>query len=159
VMRGCAELRAGRVPLTWITPRFFSAYGALHEAGHAHSVEVWGKEGQLVGGAYGVAAGGVFFTESQFNRARDAAKVGFAVLNCHLQHWGFRVNDGKHYTGHLASVGFELVPRDRFTEILAENRYQEPPVGRWRIDPTLDVGAWEPAAGAAAIPRTEVGAA
>lgn len=159
VMRGCAELRSGRIPLTWITPQFISAYRALHEAGHAHSVEVWDKEGQLVGGAYGVAVGGVFFTESQFNRARDAAKVGFAVLNCHLQHWGFQVNDGKHYTGHLASVGFELIPRQRFSEALLEAGGHEAPVGQWHVDPTLDVGNWDPKAGAGAIPRIAAGAA
>lgn len=153
VMRGCAELRPGRLPLTWITPQFIAAYCRLHEAGHAHSVEVWDKEGKLVGGAYGVAAGGVFFTESQFNRARDAAKVGFATLNCHLQHWGFAVNDGKHYTGHLASVGFELVSRERFGEVLAETREHLAPTGQWQVDETLDVGNWEPKAGAAAIPR------
>lgn len=151
VMRGCAELRAGRAPLTWITPRIMSAYHALHEAGHAHSVEVWDKDGNLVGGAYGVAVGGVFFTESQFNRARDAAKVGFAVLNCHLQHWGFRVNDGKHHTGHLASVGFELIPRERFSEVLAEMRGHPVPTGRWSVDEALDVGNWDPAAGAVPV--------
>lgn len=150
VMRGCAELRPGRVPLTWITPQFISAYCALHDAGHAHSVEVWDKDGQLVGGAYGVAAGGVFFTESQFNRARDAAKVGFAVLNCHLQHWGFRVNDGKHYTGHLASVGFELIPRERFSALLAEAPGHCAPLGHWQVDERLDVGNWDPAAGGGA---------
>lgn len=154
VMRGCAELRPGRAPLTWITPHFISAYCALHEAGHAHSVEVWDKEGNLAGGAYGVASGGVFFTESQFNRVRDAAKAGFAVLNCHLQHWGFRVNDGKHYTPHLASAGFTLIPRERFSEVLAETRGDAAPAGRWRVDETLDVGNWDPKAGARSAAAT-----
>lgn len=146
VMRGCAELRTGRAPLTWISPQMIEAYCALHEAGHAHSVEVWDKEGNLIGGAYGVSVGGAFFTESQFNRVRDAAKVGFAVLNCHLQHWGYAFNDGKHYTPHLAYIGMELIPRDRFNAILVEAVERPGHEGRWSIDESLDVGNWEPKA-------------
>lgn len=144
VMLGCAELRQGRTPLTWITPRIIEAYGRLFDEGHAHSVEVWDDEGRLVGGAYGVSVGGLFFTESQFNRARDAAKVGFAVLNCHLQHWGYLLNDGKYFTPHLARVGFRLIPRRKFNRLLAKGRKLPGRPGRWSVDQSLDVGNWEP---------------
>lgn len=147
VMRACGEPRPGRPALTWITPRVIVAYRALHEAGHAHSVEVWTPEGELAGGAYGVAVGRAFFTESQFTRARDSSKFGFAVLNCHLQHWGFVINDGKHWTGHLAQLGFALMPRRTFNAILAEACAAPGRVGRWAVDPALDVGRWEPKAG------------
>lgn len=146
VMRGCAEPRPGRPRLTWITPEIISAYCALFEAGHAHSVEVWDKEGKLVGGAYGVSIGGVFITESQFNRARDAAKVGFAMLNCHLQHWGYILNDGKNFTAHLHHVGFELIGRRQFGAILKRGRELPGHSGPWEIDDTLDVGNWDPKA-------------
>ncbi len=146
VMRGCAELRPGRPALTWITQEIITAYCALFEAGHAHSVEVWDKDGQLVGGAYGVSVGGVFFTESQFNRVRDAAKVGFAVLNCHLQHWGYILNDGKHFTPHLARVGFELIGRSQFNSILRRGCALPGRAGPWQVDDALDVGAWDPKA-------------
>jgi len=151
VIRGCAELRPGRPPLTWITSPIIEAYCKLFDAGHAHSVEVWDKEGNLVGGAYGVAVGKVFFTESQFMRVRDASKVGFATLNCHLQHWGFVLNDGKHFTPHLSNVGFKLVSRDAFNGVLASHATgaalpAEPGRdGRWSVDETLDVGNWDPA--------------
>ncbi|MGI9413148.1 MAG: leucyl/phenylalanyl-tRNA--protein transferase, partial [Hyphomicrobiales bacterium] len=101
VIHACAEPRPGRYHLTWIHRPFLQAFKALHEMGHAHSVEVWNKDGELVGGLYGLALGRVFFTESQFFRARDASKVGFAVLNRHLQAWGFAINDGKNETPHL----------------------------------------------------------
>ncbi len=146
VMRGCAELRPGRPPLTWITPAVIDAYCALFEAGHAHSVEARDTEGRLVGGVYGVSVGGMFFTESQFNTVRDAAKAAFAVLNCHLQYWSYALNDGKNFTPHLARVGFELVPRRQFNAILAEARERPGKAGRWMIDETLDVGNWDPAA-------------
>lgn len=150
VVGGCAELRPGRTPLTWISPDIVEAYCALFDAGHAHSVEVWDKEGTLVGGAYGVAVGRVFFTESQFNRVRDAAKAGFATLNCHLQRWGFLLNDGKHYTGHLDHVGFRLIPRAQFNAVLAAHAGTPARRGPWAVDPSLDVGNWEPRAGRAA---------
>ena len=50
------------------------AYPRLHRAGHAHSFETW-REGELVGGLYGVAIGRMFYGESMFSRATDASKV------------------------------------------------------------------------------------
>jgi leucyl/phenylalanyl-tRNA---protein transferase len=57
VVAACAEPRPGRMHLTWIRPDIVDAYTVLHEAGYAHSVEVWDKSGQLAGGVYGVAIG------------------------------------------------------------------------------------------------------
>lgn len=148
VMTGCAEPRPGRPALTWISPRFMDAYLALHEAGHAHSVEVWDKDGSLAGGLYGVASGGVFFTESQFARARDTSKIAFVVLNRHLQEWGFVLNDGKDMTGHLASLGMRDIPRAEFTSLLAAHAGAGRAPGRWETDEALDVAGWKPDAAA-----------
>jgi len=147
VMIACAEPRAGRFQLTWITPDMVEAYLALHDAGHAHSVEVWDEEGNLVGGAYGLATGQVFFTESQFSRRSNASKIGFAILNCHLQQWGFVLNDGKASTSHLAQAGFELMPRKQFSALLKRHANGIVAPGHWSVDETLDVGNWEPARG------------
>jgi len=144
VVRGCGEPRPGRPKLTWVTPDVIDAYMALHKAGHAHSVEVWDAEGNLAGGTYGLAAGKVFFTESQFTRQRDASKVGFATLNCHLQKWGFVLNDGKFHTGHLAQAGFQLMPRSQFNALLARHCDGQGHEGPWVVDETLDVGSWDP---------------
>ena len=111
VMRACANPRAGATPLTWITPRVRALFERAHADGYAHSVEVWENDA-LVGGAYGLAVGDVFFTESQFHTVRDASKVGFAVLNRHLQSWGFALNDGKHPTRYLADCGMKPIIRD-----------------------------------------------
>lgn len=146
VMRGCAEPRPGHWHLTWITPRIRRVYSALYAAGHAHSVEVWDEAGALVGGAYGVAVGRVFFTESQFTRARDASKAAFAVLNCHLQSRGFVLNDGKHHTGYLEQVGFKLMARQDFNRLLARHCATPAKAGRWQVDADLDVANWDPAA-------------
>lgn len=147
VMRGCAAPRPGRPVLTWITPRFMAAYSALHRAGHAHSVEVWDEAGNLVGGLYGVASGGTFFTESQFAHARDTSKIAFVTLNRHLAEWGFVLNDGKAMTGHLAALGMREIPRAEFTAVLKAHREAGRAPGRWAVNPELDVAGWEPAQG------------
>jgi leucyl/phenylalanyl-tRNA--protein transferase len=143
VMRACASPRLGHTPLTWITPRVQALFADAHRDGYAHSVEVWEDE-TLVGGIYGLAAGAVFFTESQFHIARDASKVGFAVLNRHLQAWGFAINDGKHPTRYLADCGMTAVTRDEFSEIA--RRYGNSPdrPGPWRVDPDLLDDRWDP---------------
>ncbi len=145
VIRACAEPRPGTRSLTWINDRIISAYTRVHRQGAAHSVEVWDENGDLAGGAYGYAVGRVFFTESQFHRKRDASKAGFAVLNRHLQHWGYAFNDGKDQTGHLQSMGFASIPRDDFTLFLdVHARVASPKPGRWKVDRDLDVAGWVP---------------
>lgn len=151
VMQGCAAARAGHWHLTWITPRIMRVYADAFDAGLVHSVEVWDEAGGLAGGLYGVSAGGVFFTESQFSAQRDASKAGFATLNAHLQDWGFVLNDGKHYTRHLAHTGFALMPRAEFNGLLADNAAPRGPQGRWSVDASLDVGNWDPKSGT--VPR------
>jgi leucyl/phenylalanyl-tRNA--protein transferase len=81
VIKACAGRREGKWHVTWITPPIMHAYAALHDAGHAHSFEVWNCDGALVGGGYGVAVGGAFTVESQFTRESHTSKIGFAVLN------------------------------------------------------------------------------
>jgi leucyl/phenylalanyl-tRNA--protein transferase len=144
VMRACANPRTGGTPLTWITPRIRSLFERAHAEGHAHSVEVWEND-TLVGGAYGLAVGGVFFTESQFHIARDASKVGFTVLNRHLQAWGFVLNDGKHPTRYLADCGMKPITREEFSALTALHGAAPGRVGPWTIDPDLLDDRWEPA--------------
>lgn len=143
VMSGCASPRPGCTPLTWITPRMRNLFDRLHTAGHAHSVEAW-DNGQLVGGVYGLAVGRVFFTESQFHLTRDASKVAFAVLNRHLQSWGFALNDGKRWTRYLADCGMTLVPRRSFSKNVDTYCAQDGHVGAWNTDASLLDDRWEP---------------
>lgn len=143
VMRACAAPRPGHIHLTWINERMIAAYKELHLAGHAHSVEVRNAEGELIGGLYGVASGGVFVTESQFNVARDASKVAYVTLNRHLAEWGFQANDGKYMTKHLANLGMREVFRNEYTRLLSRTQGLMP-VGRWEVDGELDVAGWKP---------------
>jgi len=146
VMRACAVPREGRPPLTWVTPRVMRAFWALHRMGHAHSVEVWDEGGDLVGGLYGLAAGDVFFGESQFSFVRDASKIAVATLHCHLADWGFVLRDAKFSTSHLSSLGFHEMPREEFLAILRQHAWEAKRVGRWAVDPALNVADWRPSA-------------
>jgi leucyl/phenylalanyl-tRNA--protein transferase len=145
VIRECAAPRSGRWHLTWITPRIMHAYAALYDAGYAHSFEVWDRQKKLVGGGYGVAIGGAFFTESQFARERDTSKIGFAALNWHLSHWGFTLNDGKWMNPLLGSMGFHTVPRTEFQNSLAKALQLPDRRGRWEVEADLStVALWQP---------------
>jgi leucyl/phenylalanyl-tRNA---protein transferase len=126
VMEACAEPRAGQGG-TWIVPEMVTAYTALHAMGFAHSVESW-REGELVGGLYGVALGRVFFGESMFARETDASKVALVRLVERLRADGFRVIDCQQATGHLASLGAREIPRAEFVKLLQES-IQYPPTG------------------------------
>jgi len=116
VMEGCRERRA-KGNGTWITDEMRDAYGRLHEAGIAHSVEVWSGE-DLVGGLYGVSLGRCFFGESMFTRVSNASKAGFIALTRTLQRLGFILIDCQVYTDHLLSLGAEMIPRSLFLDIL-----------------------------------------
>jgi len=142
VMRACAEPRDGRTPLTWLTPKVMDALWRLHQAGHAHSIEVRDDQSQLVGGIFGIAIGGIFFGESQFSKVRDVSKIASAILNCHLSHWGFAVRDAKWLTPHLTSLGFTTVDREAFSALLRDHIHRPGRIGPWEFDKTLDVAQW-----------------
>ena len=145
VLRGCAGTRAGRWHLTWITPRIMRAYTEAFEAGLAHSFEVWNENGELAGGGYGIATGGAFSTESQFSREPNTSKIGFTVLNWHLQHWGFSFNDGKLLTPTTRDMGFREMPRGEYLTRLAAAGRTTGPSGRWSMQADLaTIADWQP---------------
>ncbi len=117
VIEGCASA-GDRRHNTWLTDKMIAAYVHLHELGQAHSVETW-REGQLVGGVYGVALGGLFAGESMFRRARDASKVALVALVDHLRARGYSLFDIQQCTAHTASLGAVDIPRHDYLRRLA----------------------------------------
>ena len=111
------------------------AYVALHEMGVAHSVESW-REGQLVGGAYGVSLGAAFFGESMFALETDASKVAFVTLVERLETWNFRLVDCQVQTDHLTRFGAKAWPRRRFLEVLGGVLRAPTVEGPWTLDRT-----------------------
>jgi leucyl/phenylalanyl-tRNA---protein transferase len=110
VVAACAAPALGRLD-TWINQPILALYAALHRRGNAHSVEVWSKDGALIGGLYGVALGGAFFGESMFSRATDASKIALVHLVAVLKAEGFVLLDTQFMTSHLAQFGTLEVPR------------------------------------------------
>jgi leucyl/phenylalanyl-tRNA--protein transferase len=107
VVAGCADPRRDG---GWIDARIQQAYGELHRLGWAHSVETW-RDGELVGGLYGVAIGGLFAGESMFHRATDASKVALVGLVDRMRAGGGTLLDVQWRTDHLASLGVVEIPR------------------------------------------------
>jgi leucyl/phenylalanyl-tRNA---protein transferase len=98
---------------TWIDAQIIENYVALHEMGHAHSVECWDAEG-LQGGLYGVSLGGAFFGESMFSRKTDASKIALVALVDCLRHSGFVLLDTQWLTPHLAQFGAYEISREEY---------------------------------------------
>jgi leucyl/phenylalanyl-tRNA---protein transferase len=116
VIAGCAAPQEGREE-TWINRRIRDLYTGLHRLGHCHSVEVW-RDGDLVGGLYGVSLGRAFFGESMFHRVRDASKVALVHLIARLINGGFELLDTQYVTEHLKTFGAIEIPRRRYTALL-----------------------------------------
>lgn len=134
VMRACAAPRDDQGG-TWIHEDMIAAYGALHELGHAHSVETW-LDGKLVGGLYGIAIGRMFYGESMFHTSRDASKIALAHLARQLEDWQFGMIDCQMNTPHLASLGAREIPRTEFIARLQELVNCEP-VTHWQFERNL----------------------
>jgi len=117
VLAACADPRR---PHGWIDRSISEAYRRLHRMGWAHSVETWTPEGELVGGLYGIAIGGLFAGESMFHRATDASKVALVGLVERLQAGGATLLDVQWTTDHLTSLGAVDLPRSQYLVELSE---------------------------------------
>ena len=117
-IRACAAPR-DQATGTWLLPEMISSYAALHEAGIAHSVEVWHKD-ELVGGLYGIALGQIFFGESMYSRLADTSKTALVLLADIARRHPFRLIDCQVYTPHLASLGAREIDRESFEARLRE---------------------------------------
>ena len=130
VIRRCRSVPRKGQQGTWITGDMLRAYAALHEAGFAHSVELW-RDRKLVGGLYGVALGSCFFGESMFAEVSNASKVGFVHLVRRLASHGCSLIDCQIPTAHLKSLGAEPIARSVFTEHLKEALTDPTAKGPW----------------------------
>lgn len=119
VIRACAESERPEQDGTWIAPNIIAAYIRFHAAGDAHSVEAWDGD-ELVGGLYGVDAGGIFTGESMFHRRADASKLALLFLIEHLRARGATLIDCQVMTPHMEALGAREISRARFLDALAE---------------------------------------
>jgi leucyl/phenylalanyl-tRNA--protein transferase len=122
VIDGCAEPTPKR-PETWLSPTLQSAYRCLHQAGFAHSVEVWDNQ-NLVGGIFGLSIGAAFAAESMFSRIPNGSKLALTHLVQYLQSSGCRLLDVQVTSPHTESLGAINIPRDTYLLLLTELRDQ-----------------------------------
>lgn len=121
VINSCAQAARPEEEGTWITPRMIRAYNELHRMGYAHSVEAW-EDGALVGGIYGVDAGGAFAGESMYYARPSASKLALLYLIEHLRERGLEWMDIQVMTPHMKVLGAKLISRDHFLVMLARAR-------------------------------------
>lgn len=114
VMQACAAPRKTQAG-TWINSNMLNAYCRLHELGYAHSIECW-RDGELVGGLYGIKIGEMFFGESMFSRQPDSSKVTLEYLCNTIRP---KLIDSQVYTEHMTSMGAELIDREKFIELVS----------------------------------------
>ena len=134
VMRCCAAPRKDG-PGTWISDDIINGYTGLHELGHAHSSELW-LDGELVGGAYGVCIGRMFYGESMFARVTDGSKIALAYLVDFLRSQGVAMIDCQQETVHLASLGAAPISREAFLAHL-HRAISQPETQGWDQPPRL----------------------
>ena len=118
VIEGCGD---DKRPQGWINKEIKIAYKKLFELGYVHSVEVWNKSDELVGGLYGVEVKGLFAGESMFHKETDASKTAMVYLVNKLKEaGGERIFDVQWQTPHLKSMGVIKIPRSKYLSLLPE---------------------------------------
>ena len=104
---------------TWISDEMEEAYGRLHDAGYAVSVEVL-EDGILAGGFYGVSIGKCFFGESMFSEKTNGSKTALIAFAQFLERKEFLFIDCQFHTEHLESMGGRYIPWEEYDRMLRE---------------------------------------
>ena len=119
VIKACARQNRPGQDSTWITDEMIDAYCDFYEEGFAHSIEAW-KDGELVGGFYGVCIGSVFYGESMFATVDNASKAAFCTFVQAFKNAGGKLIDSQVYTDHVARFGGRNISRSAFLRYLGE---------------------------------------
>lgn len=116
VIGHCAKIPRKGQNDTWITKDMQQAYLNLHQAGYAHSIEVWQAE-NLVGGLYGVQVNGVFCGESMFSLVSNASKTALVYLS----NLNIDLIDCQLPNEHLLRLGAEMISREAYMHYLQKD--------------------------------------
>jgi leucyl/phenylalanyl-tRNA--protein transferase len=138
VIEACSQSPREGQNGTWIVPAMVEAYKALHQAGHAHSVETW-LDGKLVAGLYFVCIGRAVFGESMFSTISDGSKMALAALVQVCEHQGIVAIDCQQNTAHLASMGAREMSRAEF--LAMTHKAKQAPSPNWQ-EATVDWDHW-----------------
>lgn len=127
IIDGCAA-QTDKRRQTWINAPIRNIFVQLHREGHAHSVEVWDKEGKLMGGLYGLALGAVFCGESMVSFQPGGSKIALVWLCAALWKAGYTVLDTQFINPHLLQFGAYEIKQEEYEALIAEemNRAVKP---------------------------------
>lgn len=117
-MHRCRQMREKKEG-TWISDEMEDAYEELYRRGFAVSIEAC-REGNRIGGLYGVSIGKCFFGESMYSAAENGSKAALIALAGLLEKNKYRFIDCQFHTDHLESMGGRYVPWEEFDRMLAE---------------------------------------
>ena len=101
----------------WLGNDMINAYKKMYELGLAASIEVWDKDGNLVGGLYGININNNFFGESMFSLVPNASKLALIYLAEQLKPFG-GIIDCQFETAHLLSMGGRHITYDEYMKYL-----------------------------------------
>lgn len=127
VIRDCAHTERPGQASTWITEPIINAYCHFHQAGYAHSVEVW-REDELVGGLYGVYVAGSFSGESMFYKESNASKLALVTLIDSLKVSGVRWLDIQMVTPLTEQLGGVYISKSQFLKRLEVSKLAPPEI-------------------------------
>lgn len=116
--RVAEECRAEREP-RWLTDTLLRSLAELHSQGWVHSIEVW-QDGDLIGGAFGVAIGRVLSGDSLFGRRGGAARIAVADMAARFGQADGLLIDAQWDSPFLRSLGAGPMPRERYLPLLAD---------------------------------------
>lgn len=115
---------------TWITDDMKAAYQVMHQAGLAHSVEVW-QENEIVGGLYGVGIGKIFSGESMFSEVSDASKFAVIILDQILSILNFQIIDCQQYSRHMELLGGYPMDQKTYFDAIKRNLFNPMRRSKW----------------------------
>lgn len=111
-------------------PRLKWAFAGLFDAGFAHSFDVLARNGEKIGGGFGVAVGRVFVIEALHFADAAHRYAGLAALARALDERDFALIDAKRLTPELAGCGFDETTRVGYALRLKASLGHEK-IGRW----------------------------
>lgn len=103
----------------WLGDEMIKAYTELHRLNHAHSIEVWDKQKNLVGGLYGIWINNCFIGESMFSLVPSGSKVALIYLAIHLLKVNAHFIDCQMETPHLKSMGGRYISYDEYLSYMS----------------------------------------
>lgn len=102
----------------WLTPPLIEVYRELHRLGFVGTVAAY-RDGQPVGGLWGISVGRVFGCHSMFHREDSAGSLALAALVDIVAADGrWSVFDCGRVNPHFKMYGAREIPEDQFCELV-----------------------------------------